>query len=417
MLQLIYSDLTNDSIKSDNKDLDKRALKYCTSKGNDDLYPDLRAAMNGSKEMYTKFYSVAEQIIDEISGAQKDRNGEKNYITAHCSDLTSISALYDKIKICMKTNDDVTIVNAPLPSLNLLRISLCPQYESRAISKNFTCRFNLTRAIEMATMRKNNIDSHYNHKINQYGNAFILELNEKVYKYLENVLPYPNDDNDLIFSKGITKISVDDKGAVPVGEPNCPVRTNVRKLHHSLIPIAHVAQPTATDHDFHKANIRPSVSLFIYPPNELRKLWRRGVVSICNKDGAIEHSTAMRHSLELTQQIKMFVKLEKDILCKEYSYEEDNMPYSFLIRSDGGHDRNPRNASVQIGCIYNFLQNDLDFVIYLITAPDVSHVNEVEGVMPVANIALQNQAYCRETMSHEMEYKFKKQDQEGQLGM
>ena len=91
---------------------------------------------------------------------------------------------------------------------------------------------------------------------------------------------------------------------------------------------------------------------------------------------------------------------------KEYSYERDNMPYSFLIRSDGGHDRNPRNASVQIGCIYNFLQNDLDFVIYLITAPDVSHVNEVEGVMPVANIALQNQAYCRETMSHEMEYKF-----------
>ena len=173
-----------------------------------------------------------------------------------------------------------------------------------------------------------------------------------------------------------------------------------------MSPIAHAAQPTATYHDFHKANIRPSVSLFIYPPNELRKLWQRGVVSICNKDGAIEHSTAMRHSLELTQQIQMFVKVEKEILLKQYSYEKDNMPYSFLIRSDGGHDRNPRNASVQIGCIYNFLQNDLDFVIYLITAPDVSHVNEVEGVMPVANIALQNQAYCREIMSHEMEYKF-----------
>ena len=64
------------------------------------------------------------------------------------------------------------------------------------------------------------------------------------------------------------------------------------------------------------------------------------------------------------------------------------MPYSFLIRSDGGTDRNPKNANVQIGCTNFFLQNDIDFVIYLITAADISHVNEVEGVMPIANLVL-----------------------------
>ena len=92
---------------------------------------------------------------------------------------------------------------------------------------------------------------------------------------------------------------------------------------------------------------------------------------------------------------------------EQYESEESTMPFAFLIRSDGGTDRNPKNASVQIGCIYNFLKNDLDFVIYLITAADVSHVNEVEGVMPIANLVLQNQAYCREEMSEDMEKKFK----------
>ena len=82
-----------------------------------------------------------------------------------------------------------------------------------------------------------------------------------------------------------------------------------------------------------------------------------------------------------------------------------NMPYLFLIRSDGGMDRNPKNASVQIGCINFFLENNLDLVIYLITAADISHVNEVEGVMPIANYVLQNQAYCRDKMNDILEKK------------
>ena len=57
------------------------------------------------------------------------------------------------------------------------------------------------------------------------------------------------------------------------------------------------------------------------------------------------------------------------------------MPYGFLIRSDGGTDRNPKNALVQIGCIYFFLKNNLDFAIFLVTAADISHVNEAEGAL------------------------------------
>ena len=52
------------------------------------------------------------------------------------------------------------------------------------------------------------------------------------------------------------------------------------------------------------------------------------------------------------------------------------------------------------------MKNNLDFAIFLITAADISHVNEAEGVMPVCNLVLQNQAYAREKMSDEFEKLF-----------
>ena len=34
-------------------------------------------------------------------------------------------------------------------------------------------------------MRKINIDSHYNHELNKYGKNFVLELNNMVFKHLD----------------------------------------------------------------------------------------------------------------------------------------------------------------------------------------------------------------------------------------
>ena len=60
-----------------------------------------------------------------------------------------------------------------------------------------------------------------------------------------------------------------------------------------------------------------------------------------------------------------------------------------------------------LSSIYTFLENDLDFLIHLVTAADTSYVNEVEGIMPLANVVLQNQAYAREKMSDDIEELFK----------
>ena len=405
MLKSMYTDLSRDVKKSDNPELDERILRYCLSYGDKYLWPDLRAANSGSSEQYNSFFEAAKTVIDDISGAEANRNNQKRYITADNADLTSIPSLYQQIVHYMKNNGKSKFTNAPCPSLNLLGVSICPQYESRLVSQRYRCRLNLTRVIQSATMRKNNIDAHYNHKINQYGNSFVLELNSLIYSDLGDQYHQLEGDNEIIFSKGITKISIDDKAVVPIGEPGLPVRTNERKLSGSLVLPKWKETILALDHDYHRANIRPSLDLIIKAP-ESNTSWRNGTVTLCLKDGALEPSTSIRHSVELTKQIEHLVKLDNKILEKS---DDSNfsMPYSFLVRSDGGNDRNPKNASVQIGCTNFFLANDLDLVIYLITAADVSHVNEVEGVMSVANLVLQNQAFSRQEMSNKMEKIFK----------
>ena len=85
---------------------------------------------------------------------------------------------------------------------------------------------------------KNNIHANYNHKINQYGNKFIIELNELIYSYFGDTYHQPTTDNGVIFSKVITKISIHNKAVVSIGEPGLPIKTNVKSMSSgSMIPI------------------------------------------------------------------------------------------------------------------------------------------------------------------------------------
>ena len=46
-------------------------------------------------------------------------------------------------------------------------------------------------------------------------------------------------------------------------------------------------------------------------------------------------------------------------------------------------------------------------MIRLVTTADTSYINEVEGVMPLANVVLQNQACTREKLTDDMKKIFK----------
>ena len=82
----------------------------------------------------------------------------------------------------MKTSEDPAVENAKIPCQMLLEISLTPQNEARFVASQYTGRVNFARAICRATIRKQNVDSHYNHKMNKHCNAWIYELYDAIYK-------------------------------------------------------------------------------------------------------------------------------------------------------------------------------------------------------------------------------------------
>ena len=78
----------------------------------------------------------------------------------------SVPALHEKVSEWVKARNKDVGIATEVASEQLLLISICPQYESSAVSKHYRCQLNLIRVWLTATMRKSNIDSHYNHKSN-----------------------------------------------------------------------------------------------------------------------------------------------------------------------------------------------------------------------------------------------------------
>ena len=77
--------------------------------------------------------------------------------------------------------------------------------------------------------------------------------------------------------------------------------------------------------------------------------------------------------------------------------------FFFSKWSDWGNNINLKKIYVILGYIYTFLANDLAFLINLVTAADISYVNECEGIMSLANMVLCNQTYVREKIADDME--------------
>jgi len=169
------------------------------------------------------FFEVAGFIIEDGSRATPYHHGQVQVLTAAQVHLTSISALYDEICWHLDASNDNSVRNASHPSKQLLPTACCLQYSSQSVSKYFTCCLPITCVPLRATMRKN-IDCHYNHKLNKLLDLLIVEVNEMIYATIKaSNLTNPMTENGIIFSKEMTKISIDEKAAVHIVEPGCPV--------------------------------------------------------------------------------------------------------------------------------------------------------------------------------------------------
>jgi hypothetical protein len=148
-------------------------------------------------------------------------------------------------------------------------------------------------------------------------------------------------------------------------------------MHASLIALQDTNKPNSLDHNFHRANIRPSMALIIKTPESVSNSWRHGRLLCSVKDAATQVSTAMRHAVELAKKVDWLVDKEdsklRDLGRLSNIPESTTKPYCLLLRSDGGSNRHPKHISVQIAMVYLMLVLDLDCLVLEITACDVSH--------------------------------------------
>ena len=143
------------------------------------------------------------------------------------------------------------------------------------------------------------------------------------------------------------------------------------------------------DHDFHVAGITPSVVFVSFIPSSIDDTFFTGSVCVITKDKAFQPSSPMRHAAEL--QFVIDDKLG------------DTHPPILFMYSDGGPDHRLTYGSVQVSIVCLFLRLNLDMVVAVRCAPHQSWTNLAERCMSILNLALQNVALQRESMSEEFE--------------
>ncbi|PKY33662.1 hypothetical protein RhiirB3_452741, partial [Rhizophagus irregularis] len=185
----------------------------------------------------------------------------------------------------------------------------------------------------------------------------------------------------------------DDKHKVPIGE-DVPVSTGVRN-HRSLTTQNN--DLNASDHDFTKLSLTPSVIFFISISSDISGGFYSGQVFVSFKDTVFEPSSAIRHATEFHNAI-------------DIKYTHQTSPPILCLYTDGGPDYRCTYSSVQIALISLFLSGNYNMFIAVRTAPHHSWTNLAERIMSILNLGLQNVSIMRNTMSDESEALFDKAD-------
>ncbi|XP_060571418.1 uncharacterized protein LOC132729628 [Ruditapes philippinarum] len=186
-------------------------------------------------------------------------------------------------------------------------------------------------------------------------------------------------------------ICLDDKSVVPVGEPGKPVSTGVRAHNKSLVIRGAVL--SALDHDFHIHGAVPSVLFKVDIPEHKSDSFYNGTVHVTVKEKVFSPSSPMRHAAESMKILRNGDSEDGLSLTK---------PILFVY-TDGGPDHRSTYWSVQLSYICMFIALDLDMLIAVRTAPSQSYNNPAERCMSLLNIALQNVALHRESMTENLE--------------
>jgi hypothetical protein len=225
----------------------------------------------------------------------------------------SIRELRDRVITRLNTKyqgpplpDDVAV-----PSEEWIRLNFTPSNAYATKAMHYTGRFNVKYKMQSRLLQKSSEDEHYCRTIFKYE----CEFNIKYRDYA-------------------CFISADDKHKVPIGK-GVPVSTGVHNKK-TLAPVEGTI--TASDHDFTKLSLTPSVTLFVNIPDNISESFYDGKVYVCYKDTVFQPSSALRHSTEFFNLVNR-------------QYHNRPLPSILSLYTDGGPDHRCTFGSVQIALI------------------------------------------------------------------
>ena len=400
MLRAMYSLLTSDASAPENqqqRERDERALEYLLAGCDLELWPDLRALNSGERDKYNLFWEAGDKVCAAlVTCAAENRHGNERTLEQPLSVPDFRRRVEEQL-----AQDGHT--NAAIPSDDWIAYQFQPRCPTRQLAARYTGWWDITPKVLSTTLRKHNEDSHFCNALELNVKAFLKDANAVLMREFQALLDAREswartmgDDahisSDAIraflgtTTERIVRVSNDDKCKVPTGEPANPVGANVRPM--AATPVALPARLLAMDHSWHRASVIPTVTLLtdLEHAFETNK-WRNGQVVLVVKDSVLEQSSAFRNAAELAATILA--------TCTS--------PIIIDKRTDGGPEQNMTFGSVQLADIALWKKTGADLLIHQRPAADCSWVNEVEGVMPLLNLALQHMATERLRMDPEFE--------------
>ena len=169
--------------------------------------------------------------------------------------------------------------------------------------------------------------------------------------------------------------SEDDKPGVNIGEAGTPLAIVLR---NRKVTVLKGCEPTASDHNWHRFKLVPSILLKSNTPADITGSFYSGEPYVNLKDAIFEKSSPLRHQAEKQRAINAngtTTTTRKPIEC---------------TFSDGGPDHSPKYSFVKIAQISHLLNNDLDTSVTVVSYSGGSYTDQTKGMMPLLNIAM----YC-----------------------
>ena len=185
-----------------------------------------------------------------------------------------------------------------------------------------------------------------------------------------------------MFRDQCTRVCVDDKHSIKVGEPGNPVAAVDRG---KAVLVNKNVSLSVADHDFTKLKLMPSVTLVCDVPATISETFYHGQVFVTVKDAVLQPSTPLRQATKLQRVLTLAAvnPVLKPIL---------------LLYADGGPDHRITYVSVQVSLIAIFRYVNLDYLVAVRTAPMQSFRNPVERCMALLNLGLQFVGIMRECL-------------------